>query len=126
MIYKSILNSIPSKPCARPSCPNLSSLGKPYCSKCEQAKVKQYDRSRNKEWQHLYGSRWQKARKGFLAQHPLCVECLKNGITKGANVVDHHIPHKGNIKKFWDVSNWQSLCVRCHNKKTATEGAFGK
>jgi 5-methylcytosine-specific restriction protein A len=43
-----------------------------------------------------------------------------------ATVVDHIVPHKGDKVKFWDSSNWQSLCKRCHDAKTATEdGGFG-
>ncbi|WP_304879789.1 HNH endonuclease [uncultured Parasutterella sp.] len=27
---------------------------------------------------------------------------------------------------FWDESNWQALCKRCHDRKTAAEdGGFG-
>jgi 5-methylcytosine-specific restriction protein A len=33
--------------------------------------------------------------------------------------VDHVVPHKGDSVKFWDESNHQALCTRCHNRKTA-------
>jgi 5-methylcytosine-specific restriction protein A len=36
-------------------------------------------------------------------------------------VVDHIIPHKGDKKLFWSRDNWQSLCLSCHNRKSATE-----
>jgi 5-methylcytosine-specific restriction endonuclease McrA len=26
---------------------------------------------------------------------------------------------------FWDSNNWQTLCVSCHNRKTATEDGGG-
>lgn len=43
-----------------------------------------------------------------------------------ASVVDHIIPHKGNDDLFWDMSNHQALCKKCHDIKTATEdGGFG-
>ena len=43
-----------------------------------------------------------------------------------ATVVDHIIPHKGDMDIFWDEDNWQPLCKRCHDQKTATEnGGFG-
>ncbi|MGN8738508.1 HNH endonuclease signature motif containing protein [Bilifractor sp. HCP3S3_D3] len=35
-----------------------------------------------------------------------------------ATVVDHIVPHRGDPKLFWDRSNWQALCKRCHDKKT--------
>lgn len=73
-----------------------------------------------------YGSRWQKARRTFLAKHPLCVQCEGEGRITAANVVDHRIPHKGDQRLFWDTSNWQSLCKPHHDSKTAREdGGFG-
>ncbi|ELK38933.1 HNH endonuclease, partial [Brevibacillus agri BAB-2500] len=43
-----------------------------------------------------------------------------------ATVVDHIVPHKGDMRKFWDRMNWQALCASCHSKKTAKEdGGFG-
>ena len=69
----------------------------------------------------LYGRRWRKARKAFLAQHPWCVECEKTGGDSIARVVDHIAPHGGDVKLFWDRSNWQSLCTRHHNRKTSRE-----
>lgn len=63
----------------------------------------------------------------FLAQHLWCVECERGGRLTPATVVDHVIPHKGDRRLFWDMSNWQALCVRCHNSKTAREdGGFGR
>jgi len=97
-----------------------------YCPTCTKLKEKQYYQQRNKEWQYLYGSRWQRERLSFLKRNPLCVMCLKNGITKAANVVDHRTPHKGDKEKFWDRGNWQALCKPCHDAKTAKEGAFGR
>lgn len=42
-------------------------------------------------------------------------------------LVDHIIPHKGDMELFWDRNNWQAMAKECHDKKTATEdGGFGK
>lgn len=38
-----------------------------------------------------------------------------------AQHVDHIIPHRGDLRLFWDRTNWQGLCVGCHNRKTAQE-----
>ena len=65
-----------------------------------------------------YGPRWQKARLNYLRQHPLCVECSKEGKTVQASDVDHIIPHKGKYELMWDESNWQSLCSWHHKSKT--------
>lgn len=85
--------------------------------------------------QRGYGYRWQKARASYLLKHPLCcyccraagieaiaymdilAECTAKGITvpAEAKVVDHKIPHRGDMTLFWDSSNWQGLCTTCHS-----------
>lgn len=67
----------------------------------------------------LYGAKWRRARQRFLNCNPLCVECQRHGETVAAKVVDHIKPHRGDVRLFWDVGNWQSLCKTCHDKKTA-------
>lgn len=74
-----------------------------------------------------YGYRWQQASKAFLALHPECGACLSRGLRESATVVDHVTPHKGCERLFWDEANWQGLCKRCHDRKTAAEdGGFGR
>lgn len=68
-----------------------------------------------------YGGRWQRFAKAFLAAHPLCVICEREGRVTGAEVVDHVKPHKGDMELFWQRGNHQPLCVRCHNSKTQRE-----
>ncbi len=79
-------------------------------------------------WARWYKSkRWRSARAWYLRHNPLCVTCEKEGRLITAKVVDHIVPRKGDFKLFWDIENWQGLCVRCHNRKTATEdGGFGR
>ena len=62
-----------------------------------------------------YTYRWQQAREGSLRKHPLCVRCDQGGMIQAACIVDHVIPHRGDMVLFWDRSNWQSLCGPCHN-----------
>ena len=66
-----------------------------------------------------YGYRWQRARVGWLMAHPLCVMCEAEGKVVAATVVDHVVPHRGDMDLFWDNTNWQSLCGDCHKAKTA-------
>ena len=68
-----------------------------------------------------YTYKWQKAREKFLFEHPLCVYCDRLGIVKVAEVVDHIIPHKGDMELFWDKKNWQPLCKYCHDSVKAKE-----
>lgn len=74
-----------------------------------------------------YDGRWRRASKAFLRAHPLCVRCEAEGRLTGATVVDHVVPHKGDPDLFWNQGNWQSLCKRHHDRKTATEdGGLGR
>ena len=63
-----------------------------------------------------YGYRWQLARAGYLRKHPLCVDHERRGSTVAATVVDHVVPHRGDMSLFWDSGNWQSLCQACHDR----------
>lgn len=82
-----------------------------------------------------YTYKWQKAREAYLLAHPFCVFCLRaKGITctdtseqweqwskvapgmpTMATVLDHAIPHRGDMVLFWDRTNWQGLCATCHS-----------
>jgi len=68
-----------------------------------------------------YNHRWRKFRKVFLSRNPLCVLCQQRGEIVAGKVVDHIIPHKGDTKLFWAKDNHQTLCIPCHNAKSATE-----
>ena len=68
-----------------------------------------------------YNEQWRKARKHYLKHHPLCVYCLRQGRTTAANVVDHIVPHKGDMLLFWDINNWQALCSVCHDSAKRRE-----
>jgi len=74
-----------------------------------------------------YGARWQKARAHYLSKYPLCVECEAQGRVEVATDLDHIVPHKGDMERFWDFkNNVQSLCKRHHSIKTSKEdGGFG-
>lgn len=65
--------------------------------------------------QRGYGHKWQKAREGWLREHPLCVMHAALGRVVPATVVDHKAPHRGDMVLFWDRNNWQSLCKQCHD-----------
>lgn len=78
----------------------------------------QIARPRGKTAERGYGSRWQKLRNWWLREHPLCAHCEKQGRMTTATQVDHIIPHNGDEALLHDVTNLQSLCVPCHNRKT--------
>lgn len=70
-----------------------------------------------------YGSRWQTARKRFLAkpENVLCRMCSERGLVTEATVVDHIKPHMGDQSLFWDTGNWQPLCKQCHDSAKQRE-----
>lgn len=112
----------PLKPCRCAGCPNLTDGT--YCDKHKE--LLRLEKARPSAHKRGYSGRWQKARRIFLADNPLCVECKKNGRLTEATVVDHIIPHKGDDGLFWDRNNWQALCKECHDRKTVLEdGGFG-
>ena len=118
----------PLRPCRGPRCTHLT-RGR-YCPTCApaqaRAKHQAYDQTRGTATARGYDARWQKARAAYLARHPLCVECERQGRVTAATVVDHIVPHKGDQRLFWDQANWQSRCKPCHDTKTASEdGGFG-
>lgn len=76
--------------------------------------------------QRGYNYRWQKYRKGWLRQHPLCGDrlagssaehsrCVRDGRATAATDVDHIVPHRGDQALFWNPENHQSLCGLCHD-----------
>ena len=80
-----------------------------------------------------------------LVKHPYCVYCLRDAgippsddtvvvglacMNKGmrlpmATVVDHSVPHRGDMVLFWDSSLWQSLCATHHSRDKQREEAMG-
>lgn len=76
-----------------------------------------------------YTKRWDRAAKAFRLRYPLCgmrpggqapvmSQCALDGRETPATQTDHVVPHRGDRKTFWDVSQWQALCDACHTRKT--------
>jgi 5-methylcytosine-specific restriction protein A len=87
------------------------------------------DKRRGNSSERGYGWKWQQARELFLREFPLCgmrpgnVEpvmslCHRDGRTTAGFQVDHVEPHRGDQVKFWDRSNWQTLCASCGARKS--------
>lgn len=116
----------PLKICRHSGCNKLTR--ETYCETHKKVhSVSDYDKRRGSAAARGYGYKWQKASKTYLLNHPFCVRCLAKNVYEKATVVDHIKPHKGNQQLFWNKNNWQALCKRCHDIKTATEdGGFGR
>ena len=114
----------PKHPCGYPGCATLTDAGR--CERHRKQEQREYDRRRGSPAARGYDHAWRKASKEYLARNPLCVECLKRNRVTAARVTDHIVPHKGDPSLFWDPSNFQGLCVRCHSRKTALhDGRWG-
>lgn len=61
---------------------------------------------------------WLNLRRYHLTQQPICVVCGRSGIEAGGLHVDHIVDHKGDIDIFYDKTNLQTLCSRCHGRKS--------
>lgn len=94
------------------------------------------------EYRKLYKStQWRKGRLAHLSVEPLCRLCKQTGIlndgskTAGGKhqvdvrrrflVVDHVVPHRGDLGLFWDRSNWQTLCPDHHDRAKQREEVRG-
>ena len=69
----------------------------------------------------FYNSKaWRGLRAAYIRTYPLCKKCKDEGKTKKADHVDHIVPiSQGGERLDW--LNLQSLCIKCHNSKTASE-----
>lgn len=99
----------------------------PWAAKTKKPKPRPHDATMPcRRYQKLYSrAAWKKLRLSWLRTHPLCVECLREGITNPASIVDHVQPHKGNHQMFFDMNNLQSLCKMHHDRKTYLESISG-
>lgn len=117
------------KPCNAQGC-NVLTRNPRYCDAHKDVgkrfEVKQREKQRETSSQRGYSYKWQQARKSYLAKHPLCAECERQGLVVEATDLDHIVPHGGDKEAFWVRSNWQGLCHPCHSRKTAAEdGGWG-
>ena len=89
----------------------------PKTNKREQAAKQRPTRTRKTSHARGYNHEWRKARLLWIQAYPVCAACGWIDVPRKM-VVDHIRPHRGSRLLFWDRSNWQTLCKKCHNKKT--------
>ena len=53
--------------------------------------------------------------------HPLCVNCMARGIYRKGDLVDHIVELRDDWTKRLDPDNLETMCISCHNKKSAIE-----
>src|ERR1051326_1487634 len=105
-------------PCAHQGCKAIV-RGQARCA--NHRSQTDYEQHRGSARERGYTSKWEKASKAFLAKHPICADpfAMHGKRLVIATLVDHIIPHRGDMTLFWDsTSNWQVLCRPCHSIKT--------
>ena len=108
----------PPHPCNHPGCRELVS-GR-YCDAHRKAERVRYDRyQRDPDTARRYGTQWRTARAAYIALHPLCEQCERDGRLVPAREVHHITPlDKGGTH---DPGNLMALCKSCHSSITASE-----
>ena len=80
--------------------------------KGDQERKARFDKTRPTATARGYNQEWRRESKAYLAINP---RCQHPGCNAYATVVDHVIPHRGDMRLFWDKRNWQGLCQHHHN-----------
>ena len=89
--------------CSEPDCWKLTKLGKCPRHRRKAARARGYD------------SKWETFRLTFLLRNPFCARC---GVKPMHPHVDHIIDIKAWPSGRLEEINCQTLCQRCHNRKT--------
>lgn len=106
-----------ARSCKFKGCSNTTKDRDGYCR--EHKKQGYKARIRVKLSHALYNTAaWRKYSRWYRSIHPLCVN--HNVCGNLAYCVDHIVPVESG-GDFWDESNHQPMCRRCHDKKRAEE-----
>lgn len=114
-------------PCCQPGC-GVAVEGR-FCEAHAKGHRKAHDAKRGTSTERGYGKPWRRQRKlALMRDHYQCQACGKP--TGESGHVDHIKPRPRGAPynaREWDrLDNLQTLCERCHNRKTAREdGGFG-
>jgi 5-methylcytosine-specific restriction protein A len=103
--------------CSHPGgCPNKVKHGR-----CPVHRLRERDRPNVDIRKEYRTPRWLAYRRQKFQEQPFCVECEKQGRYVQwfrGGVLDHIIPHRGNLDMFYDYNNLQGLCWSHHSAKT--------
>lgn len=113
----SMMPTRPAGPCRSPLCPNLRP-----CPNHELDLRRANDARRPSARQRGYTAEWERTRRAYLADHPLCEcdqTCCPGGCSDIAEDV-HHLDGLGPLgPRGHDPANLAGLSHRCHARVTA-------
>lgn len=109
----------PKRPCSHPGCPKLTD-GR-FCEEHAKEEARRYERyDRDPVVKKRYNRSWKRIRDSYIALHPLCEQCERNGRITPAEEVHHILPlSQGGTHDF---ANLMALCTPCHSAITARTG----
>ena len=109
----------PAHPCSWPGCGRLTHDR--FCEEHAKAYNRSYEKyQRNPETRRRYGRAWKRIRDRYVALHPFCEMCFKEGRSVKAEEVHHIKP----LAEGGDHSqeNLVALCRSCHARIHAKRG----
>ena len=103
--------------CRFRGCGRVAEDASGYCAECIAAgRNETVVARRSKVADPFYlGAPWRRFRAWWMSRHPLCARCGRPGV-----LVDHVVPISAGGARL-HPSNVQTLCSRCHNRKTGAE-----
>ena len=110
-----------ASPCSYPLCRRVS--GERFCAEHARTHAADDALARGTSASRGYYARHRRWRKLVIARSPICRMCANAPST----VADHIVPlnPRDPYSGDWSLANGQGLCRPCHNRKTATERAYG-
>ncbi len=104
---------LPKHVCGHPGCPALVEYGKSRCPEHMAQMRKRQDAGRPNFRERGYDSRWDKVRKAYLSEYPLCERCQAAGRSVPAILVHHRDRVPANMAD----ENLEALCRECHEQE---------
>jgi 5-methylcytosine-specific restriction enzyme A len=104
----------PGKYCVVFPCRNRATPGSSYCP------THQPPRAPKQADEFYLSVAWRRFRWWYLANHPCCEMCEREGRITSADLVDHIIELQDGGERLSE-DNAMSMCLKCHAMKTARE-----
>lgn len=102
------------------SLPAMSGAGRfRYCTAHEPPKRQHFDDRRESACKRGYDARWRRFRAGYLREHALCVDCLKEDRVTAASEIHHVLKLTQHPEAKYDERYLMALCKPHHQVRTA-------